>query len=268
MSRLLIFGQGYTASRLRIHLEAQGWQVAGTGRTPRPGVLAFDDPAVAGHIAAASHILSSVPPDDGDPVLARHGKALAAGSAWLGYFSSTGVYGDRGGAWVDETAPIGGGRRTPRVEADLGWQALDPRVHIFRLPGIYGPGRSALGRVREGKANRIDAPGQVFSRIHVDDIRAAVTAAMARPRPGVYNIADDEPAPGHEVTAFACALLGVEPPPPIALEKAKLSPQARGFYAESRRVANAKMSRDLGLRLRYPDYRSGLRACLSEESQS
>lgn len=269
MKRLLIFGQGYTATRLRARLEPAGWHVTGTARRPRHGVLGIDDTRLAAEIAAASHILSSVPPDGGtDPVLDRHAAATAASPAWLGYLSSTGVYGDTGGAFVDETAPVGGGRRTARVEADLRWQLLDRRVHVFRLPGIYGPGRSAFERVRSGRASRIDAGDQVFSRIHVDDIGTAIIAAMTRPRPGVYNIADDEPAAGHAVITVACRMLAVEPPPMIPLAAAGLSPAAAGFYAESRRVANGKMMRDLGVRLRYPEYRSGLRAVLLEENST
>ncbi|MGB3722978.1 MAG: SDR family NAD(P)-dependent oxidoreductase [Pacificimonas sp.] len=267
--RLLIFGLGYTASRLRSRLEGSGWTVTGTGQTARDGVLAFDDPQLAIEIERATHILSSVPPvDDADPVLKRYGGAIAAAPAWLGYLSSTGVYGDCGGAWVDETAPIGGGRRTARAAADAAWLALDPRTHVFRLPGIYGPGRSPFQRLRDGKASRIDSPGQVFSRIHVDDICSALLAAMTHPRPGIYNIADDQPAPAHEVTAFAAQLSGQDMPPLIPLEKAQLSPMARGFYAENRWVANGKMLRDLGVRLRYPDYKSGLRAIYVEETSA
>lgn len=264
MNRLLILGQGYTGSRLRVWAERSGWAVVGTARSARAGILMADDPAVAAEIARATHILSSVPPDeDADPVLARHGDALAASGARRLYLSSTGVYGDTAGAWVDETAPVGHGRRTARAAADLAWQAIGARV--LRLPGIYGPGRSALDRVREGTAQRIDAGAQVFSRIHVDDIVAGIVAAFAA-APGVWNIADDLPAPGHEVTAFAARLLGFVPPPLVPLADARLSPQARAFYAENRRVANGKMKRDLGLRLRYPDYRCGLRACLQEAS--
>lgn len=263
MPHLLILGQGYTGTRLRAALERGGWTVTGTARTARPGILAADDPAVASAVAGATHILSSVPPEaDGDPVLARHGAALASSGAWLGYLSSTGVYGDTGGAWVDETAPVGGGRRSARATADIAWQGIGARV--LRLPGIYGPGRSALDRARAGTAQRIDAGTQVFSRIHVDDIVAAVIAAFNAP-PGVWNVADDLPAPGHAVTAFACRLAGAALPPLLPLAEAALSPQARAFYAENRRVANGKMKRDLGIRLRYPDYRSGLRACLLED---
>lgn len=267
-NRLLILGFGYTASRLKARLDDGDWTVIGTGRTARDGVLAFhDEAAVHQEIDRATHILSSVPPaEDGDPVLSVYGNAIAAARCWTGYLSSTGVYGDCGGAWVDETAPIGSGRRTSRSAADADWRQLSARTHVFRLPGIYGPGRSPFQKLREGTASRIDAPGQVFSRIHVDDICTAVIAAMRRPKPGIYNIADDQPAPAHEVTAFAAHLLGIKPPPLIPLENAQLSPMARGFYAENRRVANGKMTRDLGIRLRYPDYRSGLSATLSEET--
>ena len=270
MTRLLVFGLGYTASRLADRLRDEGWTVAGVRRTASDGALAFDDPGVMTEIAQATHILSSVPPEPsgGDPVLARYGDALrAAPASWIGYLSSTGVYGDTGGAWVDESAPIGGGRRDVRTAADLNWQRVGRRTHIFRLPGIYGPGRSPLDRVRAGAAHRIDLPGHVFSRIHVDDIVAGVMASMAAPKAGVYNIADDEPASGTVVTAYACDLLGRPYPPLQGLDDAKLSPAARGFYAECRRVANGKMKRDLGLRLRYPSYREGLRACLEEQQR-
>ena len=255
--RLLIFGLGYTASRLAVRLRGEGWHVTGTSRATLP----LDDPRVAEEIAAATHILSSVPPVDGtDPVLDLHGEAPAAGGAWLGYLSSTGVYGDTGGAWVDESAAIGTGRRNARAEADLRWQALGARV--FRLPGIYGPGRSALDRVRAGQANRVDG-NQVFGRIHVDDIAAAVIAGFGH-GPAVWNVADHEPASGNAVTEYACDLLGL--PYPAVVPVAALSPMAQGFYTERRRVAATKITRDLGLRLRYPDYRAGLRACMAEEN--
>lgn len=278
--RCLIFGLGYTAGHLAARLVSEGWHVTGTRRTSEPvegmEVLAFDDPAVAARLAEADAVLSSVPPDadpgQPDPVLRAFGPALAALPArWIGYLSSTGVYGDAAGGWVDETSPLGEGRRSARREADLGWQALarDARapVHIFRLPGIYGPGRSALDRVREDKAHRIDAPGHVFCRIHVEDIIGAVCASLARPdAPGeaaVYNVADDEPAPGRAVTEYACDLLGVPYPPLQSLEEAGLSPMARSFYSESRRVRNDKLRQRLGYALRYPTYREGLRACLA-----
>ena len=260
--RLLIFGLGYTALRLATRLRGQGWVVTGTGRSARPDVMSFDDPAVADDIAQATHILSSVPPSAaGDPVLTTYGRLIALRAPWIGYLSSTGVYGDTGGAWVDETAPVGTGRRSARSEADVAWQAL-PNAHIFRLPGIYGPGRSAIDRVRSGQAQRVDAPGHMFSRIHVDDIVEAVIAAMHRPNPGVYNITDDVPASGAAVIESACDLLGATYPPIVQPEQ--LNPQARGFYSERRRVSNGKMKRDLGVRLRYPDCVHGLRACLEE----
>ena len=266
MSHLLILGEGYTGGRLRAALDTRVWQVTGTAREAREGVLSFDDEdSVAAAIKGATHILSSIPPaGDRDPVLDRYGTRIAAARAWRGYLSSTGVYGDWRGAWVDESAPIGGGRRTGRSDADERWQGM-PGCHIFRLPGIYGPGRSPFARLRAGTAKRIGSPGQVFSRVHVDDIVGAVMRAMTAPAPGIYNIADDEPAPAHEVTAFAAQLMGVSPPPLQPLDQAELSPAARGFYSENRRVANGRMKRVLGASLRYPDYRGGLRAVWREE---
>lgn len=256
MAHLFIFGLGYSAKRIRTAMEAAGWRVTATGSA---GELAFDDEAgVRGALATATHVLSSVPPSgDSDPVLTRYGGALAHN--WLGYLSSTGVYGDAGGAWVDETAPIGTGRRSARSEADAQWLGLGARV--FRLPGIYGPGRSALERVQAGRAHRIDLPGQVFSRIHVEDIVSAVVAAFEAPA-GAYNLADDLPASQNAVIAEACRLLAAPVPPLLSLEEAALSPPARAFYDENRRVANGKAKRVLGWRPRFADYRAGLRACL------
>lgn len=255
--RLFIFGLGYTAARIAAALEQRGWEVISTGRA---GTLRFDDAgAVRLALADASYVLSSVPPggDGLDPVLETYGDALTGKG--LVYLSSTGVYGDCGGAWVDETAPIGTGRRTARAEADAAWLALAARV--LRLPGIYGPGRSALERVREGRAHRIDLAGQVFSRVHVDDIVAAAIAALDAP-PGAYNIADDEPCSQNMVIEAACRLLGVPPPALKSLDAAGLSPMARAFYLENRRVANGKAKRVLGWAPRYPSFREGLPACL------
>ncbi len=264
--RMLILGMGYTASRLADHLRLAGWQVTGTRREGSETALAFDDEnAVRAAIAAATHILSSVPPrpEDGDPVLDLYGQALVTSSAqWIGYLSSTGVYGDTGGAWVDESAAIGSGRRSGRAVADLAWQALRDDVRVFRLPGIYGPERSALERVAAGKAHRIDLPDQVFSRIHVDDIVTAVCASFDAPA-GVYNIADNLPCSQNAVIEHACDLLGIEWPQLQTLEEAQLSPMARGFYAENRRVANGKAKRLLGWQPLYPDYRAGLLACMA-----
>lgn len=284
--RLFVFGLGYSALALGERLRAEGWTVAGTVREDdkaavlrRAGyaVHRFDRDRplsdVAAVLAGATHLLSSVPPDrDGDPVLDRHGpdiRAAAMGSAgglaWIGYLSTTGVYGDRGGDWVDEESELrpSGERGRRRVAAEAGWSALGLPLHIFRLAGIYGPGRSALDTVRAGRAKRIDKPGQVFSRIHVADIARALRASMAAPRPGaVYNVCDDDPAPPGDVIAHACRLLGVEPPEPEPFETADLSPMARSFYADSKRVRNGRLKRELGLDLLYPDYRAGLAAIL------
>ncbi|MEC3912501.1 SDR family NAD(P)-dependent oxidoreductase [Sphingobium sp. CR2-8] len=264
MPHMLILGMGYTASRLADRLRAQGWRVTGVRRSAGADILAFDDDgAVRAAIASATHILSSVPPEgDADPVLSRYGAAIAAAPAlWTGYLSSTGVYGDAAGAWVDEGSPVGQGRRTARAAADMDWGALRPDMRRFRLPGIYGPGRSALERAREGKAHRIDLPGQVFSRVHVDDIVAGVIASFDGP-PGVYNLADDLPCAQNDVIEAACDLLGLCWPPLQTMEQAALSPMARGFYAENRRVANGRAKRLLGWSPLYPTYRHGLRACL------
>lgn len=264
--RLLVLGLGYTAAHIATAFAARGGTITAVRSRPAAGVLTLDDPALPAAIADATHILSSVPPaaDGGDPVLAAHAAALAAAPAlWVGYLSSTGVYGDAGGAWVDEASPLNG-RRSGRIAADLAWQALHPRARIFRLPGIYGPGRSALDRLKAGPVARIDLPGHVFSRVHVADITGAVLASFDSGAPGVYNLADDEPAPGEAVTAYAARLLGSAVPPLQSLAQANLSPMGRAFYAECRRVANGKMTRDLRYQLRYPDYRCGLAACLQE----
>lgn len=256
--RLLIFGLGYAAQRIAALAETRGARVVGTSRAGRDGTVAFDDVERVGfELEHATHILSSVPPDGEDPVLARYGDALRAHAGWVGYLSATGVYGDTGGAWVDEAAPIGGGRRSERAAADAAWGAIGAR--IFRLPGIYGPGRSALDRVRDGRATRIDMPGQVFSRVHVDDIACGVVAGFDAPA-GAYNLADDLPASQNAVVEYACRLLGAPLPPLQTLEQARLGPMARDFYSENRRIANGRARRVLGWRPLYPDYRFGLRA--------
>jgi nucleoside-diphosphate-sugar epimerase len=266
MSHLLIFGLGYTAARIKAALEAKGWRVDATGRA---GNLAFDADfeAIRSIIGTCDAILSSVPPErvtGGDDVLLTYGGALEAAArkgTWIGYLSSTGVYGDQAGAWVDEATPTiaetGAGRRNARAEADLAWLRLGARV--FRLPGIYGPGRSALDRVRAGQARRIDLPGQVFSRVHADDIASGVIAALEQNAPaGAYNLGDDFPCNGNEVTEHACRLLGLPLPPLETLEEANLSEMARGFYMENRRVANGKAKRVLGWEPRFPTYVEGL----------
>lgn len=283
---LFCFGLGYTASALARRLLARGWSVRGTSRSAAAcaelaarGIAAwpFDrdrplaDPAAA--LAGATHILISVPPDDaGDPVLDCHGADIAALSPplqWAGYLSTTGVYGDRGGGLVDEAsgrrpATMRGARRVAAEDGWCGlWRGRGVPVHLFRLAAIYGPGRNALEAVKTGQARRIVKPGQVFSRIHVDDLSAVLEASMARPNPGAaYNVCDDEAAPPQDVTAFACELLGVAPPPEVPFEEAEMSDMARSFYGENKRVANGRIKQELGVTLRYPDYRAGLRALL------
>ncbi len=261
---MLIFGLGYTAKVLAARLRADGWTICATGRD---GDLDFADRAtVESALAGSSHVLSSVPPDSkrtdsagGDPVLEAYGQSMDG--KWIGYLSSTGVYGDTGGAWVDESAELvgfgGAGRRTARADADLAWQKLGALV--FRLPGIYGPGRSPIDRVVSGVAHRVDVPGQVFSRVHVEDIVSGVIAGLAAPA-GVYNLADNLPASQNAVIEEACRLLGRELPPLLSLDEANLSPMARAFYAENRRVANGKAKRVLGWVPVYPTYVEGLRA--------
>ncbi|MDJ0951880.1 MAG: SDR family oxidoreductase [Alphaproteobacteria bacterium] len=287
--RLFIFGLGYSATALARSVLTDGGTVAGTVRSEAKraeiadsGVEAhlfdrdrpLEEPARA--LAGATHILSSVPPDAaGDPVIDQHGADLAALASsaqpprWIGYLSTTGVYGDRDGGWVDEASELfpTGPRGERRLAAERAWLALGERtgipVHLFRLAGIYGPGRSALDTVRAGRARRIVKPGQVFSRIHVDDIVQVVRASMAHPNPGAaYNVCDDEAAPPQEVIAHACDLLGVAPPPLVPFEPAALSDMARSFYRDNKRVRNDRIKTELGVELGYPDYRSGLRALL------
>jgi nucleoside-diphosphate-sugar epimerase len=266
---LLIFGLGYSAEWIARAAEARGMTVAATTRDGRGGTIAFDDrERVRAALARATHVLSSVPPTEaGDPVLDGYGEQLGGeqlggerlwgeqlGGRWLGYLSSTGVYGDAGGAWVDEGAPIRG-RRANRNAADAEWLARGARV--FRLPGIYGPGRSALERVAEGAAHRVDLPGQIFSRVHVADIARGVVAGFDGPA-GAYNLADDLPASQNDVAVYAASLLNLPPPPFVPLES--LSPMARAFYADNRRVASTKAKRVLNWRPLFRDYRFGLRA--------
>lgn len=282
--RLFCFGFGYSARHLAERLARLGWAVAGTAKAPVPDAAGtpiypfargrpLADPA--GALAGTTHLLVSVPPDEaGDPVLAEHaGDVLALpGLRWVGYLSTTGVYGDRGGGWVDEAADLlpTGERGRRRVAAEAEWLDLCRRhgvpVHLFRLAGIYGPGRSALDTVRSGHARRIDKPGQLFSRIHVADIAATLIASIARPNPGAaYNVCDDDPAPPSDVIAFAASLLGLPPPPLVPLATADLSPMARSFYDDNKRVCNRRIKEELGVRLAFPSYRDGLPALLAAE---
>jgi nucleoside-diphosphate-sugar epimerase len=282
---LFCFGLGYSAQVLARRFVARGEAVAGTMRT-QEGAEAlramgitphlYGSAAVDGALAKASHILVSVPPDEArDPVLLRYGAALVAQAPrlrWIGYLSTTGVYGDRGGGWVDEESALAptGPRGARRVAAEAAWQDLAAKhglpLHIFRLAAIYGPGRNALRALLEGTAQRIDKPGQVFSRIHVEDLANALEASTARPQAGrIYNLCDDAPAPPAEIIAFAAELLGLSPPPLIPWEEAALSPMAASFYDDNKRVSNARAKRELALTLRYPSYREGLRALLAVE---
>jgi hypothetical protein len=272
---LLSLGHGYSAQALARLLRPRGWRILGTSRTPAhlaamaaQGVEAHPWPGsdLAPLLARATHVLSSIPPaPQGDPVLPALGP-LPAG-VWVGYLSTTAVYGDHGGAWVDEDTPPtpGTDRGQWRLRAERQWQAAGP-AHIFRLAGIYGPGRGPFEKVRDGSARRIVKPGQVFSRIHVDDIAAAVAAAMDRPGPGLWNVCDDDPAPPQEVIGQAARLLGLPLPPEEAYDPAAMTPMAASFYAENKRVRNDRMRRDLGVRLRYPTYREGLAALLAAET--
>ena len=219
-------------------------------------------------LAEATHLLSSVPPDaEGDPSCGSMERRSARAAALLIATSTTGVYGDHGSGWVDEDTPRHRAARSRRrLAAEQAWRALQreaggPSVQVFRLAGIYGPGRNPLEALRAGRARRIVKRGQVFCRIHLEDIVTVLQASMARPRPGaIYNLADDEPADPAEVIAYAARLLGQEPPPAIPFEEAELSPLARSFYADNRRVANQRIKEELGVQLKYPSYRKGLQA--------
>ena len=286
-NRLFCFGCGYTAQALVLNLRSKSaWSFAGTTRSPdktaamrREGVeplLWHGGELGGGALNDATHILVSTPPgEQGCPALAGAGAAIAARAAsikWLGYLSTNGVYGDHDGAWVDETSELRGtsARARRRIDAETAWRALADKAElpliIFRLPGIYGPGRSALDSVREGKAKRVFKEGQVFSRMHADDIAAALAASMERPNAhNLYNLADDEPAPPQDVIAYACDLLGVAPPPLVPLEEAGLSDMGKSFYADNKRVSNRRMKDALDVALKFPSYREGLRAILAAE---
>ncbi len=282
---LLSFGHGYSAQALGQLLTPDRWRIIGTTRTAdkasrlkaqgvEPVVWPGSD--LSGALDAATHILvSAAPTETGDPVLEALGDRIAARAqnlTWVGYLSTTGVYGDHRGGWVDETTPLTPSTRRGRlrVAAETAWRQLADRaglpLHIFRLAGIYGPGRGPFAKVRDGTARRIIKPGQVFSRIHVDDIAQVLAASIARPDPGaIYNVCDDDPAPPQDVIAYAAELLGLPLPPDIAFDEADLSPMARSFYAESKRVRNDRIKEDLGVRLLNPDYRTGLAALLRAE---
>ncbi len=284
MNRLFCFGLGFTSKALIRQLEPARWQFAGSCRTPASAISAAGagiDPYVFnGEIPMedarealdkTTHLLISIPPDEnGDRVLRHHMAHVAVQGQslkWIGYLSTIGVYGDHGGGWIDEDTPVNpvSARGEARVVAENQWLEFGVKtglpVHIFRLPGIYGPGRNALQSLKKGKARCIIKQNQVFNRIYVDDLARVLEASMQRPHPGrIYNVVDDEPAPPQDVTAFAARLMGIEPPPPVLLEEADLAPMARSFYEECKRVRNQRIKNELGVTLACPDYRAGIQA--------
>jgi len=280
---LLSIGHGYSAQGLTERLLPQGWRIIGTTRSAEKaealraaGIepLLWPGQDLAPAIRAASHILTSVAPVDGiDPVLAHARDEIAANAArleWVGYLSTTAVYGNHGGGWVTEDSPPTPAteRGKARVAAEAEWGAIAVLpLHIFRLAGIYGPGRGPFAKVRNGTARRIIKQGQVFSRTHVEDIAQVLEASILRPNPGAaYNVCDDDPAPPEDVIAYAAELLGVPIPPAEDFETAEMTPMARSFYAESKKVSNARIKEELGVALLYPSYRAGLDALLARES--
>lgn len=278
MKTLLCIGHGYSATALSQRLIPQGWHVIGTTRSADKarrleamGVEALVWPGdISQALARATHLLSSVGPDDaGDPVIRDLGPAITARTwDWVGYFSTTAVYGHHNGAWVDETTALtpATARGAARVRAEAEWAALGLPLHIFRLAGIYGPGRGPFEKVRDGTARRIFKPGQVFSRVHVEDIAQVVDASLHQPYPGaIYNVCDDDPASPEDVLSLAAELLGLPEPPMVPYEAAEMTPMARSFYAENKRVRNDRIKRDLGVRLIYPTYREGLAGLLAKE---
>ena len=276
MKTLLSIGHGYSAQALARRLLPQGWRIIGTTRGDpealrATGVEALTWPGadLRPALAQATHLLTSVAPGAADPVLAALGADIAgAGPDWVGYLSTTAVYGHHNGDWVDETTPPAPttvrGEARARAEAD--WAALGLPLHVFRLAGIYGPGRGPFEKVRDGTARRILKPGQVFSRIHVDDIANVLEAAILRPAPGVYNVCDDDPASPEAILGLAAQMLNLPEPPMVAYEDAEMTPMARSFYAENKRVRNDRIKQVLGVRLLYPTYREGLAAILAAEA--
>lgn len=278
---LLSIGHGYSAQALEPLLLPRGWTIIGTTRNPAKaqamaerGVTPLVWPGNPLPLGSATALLVSVAPGEEDPVLAAHGTEISRAShlRWVGYLSTIGVYGDQQGGWVDETTPPNATstRARARIHAETAWQEVctkaGVRLHIFRLAGIYGPGRGPIAKLREGRAQRVVKPGQYFSRIHQADIGQALDCAMqSEIGSRIYNLCDDHPAPPQDVLAFAAQLAGVPVPPEVPFEKADLSPMARSFYADSKRVRNDRIKQELGLKLLYPDYESGLRNILAEE---
>lgn len=282
---LFSFGHGYTAQALAARLIPQGWRIIGTTRSAdkfanirKTGVepVLWPGSDVGDLLSEADYLLISAGPGpEGDPVLAQLREDItrvASRLTWCGYLSTTGVYGDHDGGWVDEDTPLTPSteRGQKRVDAEAAWRSVPGLpLHIFRLAGIYGPGRGPFAKVRKGSARRIIKDGQVFSRIHVDDIAQALALSMAQPDPGaVYNLCDDDPAPPQDVIAHAAELLGLPLPPAVDFLTAEMTPMARSFYAESKKVRNDRIKEALGWRPAFPDYRSGLAALLRAEEEA
>ena len=282
MNHLLCFGFGFSAQTFAAQLDKREWKISATSRDPE-GIAGVNARGFHGFLFDSklqiapdvTHLLISAPPDEnGDPILRLFQEQLQRLSKqlkWVGYFSTTGVYGDRGGDWVDEDSPLepNTARGQRRLETERSWLKLHSDyglpVHLFRLAGIYGPGRNQLLTVLNGSAKRIIKPGQIFSRIHVDDIAGVLAASIARPNPGrAYNVCDDEPCPPQEVVEYAANLLGLPLPPEISFEQAELSSMAKSFYADSKRVSNQRVKNELDYQLHYPNYRDGLRALSSQ----
>jgi len=287
MSELLVFGAGFSARACALRTHSMFDHVRGTSRSPgkaeqlqAAGIepVIFDGspkPEIAAAVASATHLLVSIAPDaDGDPVLKACGEALAASRSleWICYLSTVGVYGDHDGNWVTEDTPCRpvSARSVERAEAEAAWLSLararDIPLAIFRLSGIYGPGRNAFVNIANGTSRRLVKPGQVFNRIHRDDIAQAFVLAVRLKADGVFNITDDEPAPPQDVVAFAHQLAGIAPPPEIDFDTVELSPMARSFYGENKRVSNLKSRQVLGLAYAYPDYRAALARMWREDA--
>jgi nucleoside-diphosphate-sugar epimerase len=283
--QLFCFGLGFSSQALAKRLLLQGWDVSGTVRGEQEdscanniSVFPFDGSRstteISEAISCVTHLLITIPPQPlGDVVLENFAEEISRARQlqWIGYISSTGVYGDTQGEWVDESSPLLASTNSnrQRIEVESAWLKLGKdyglRVMVFRCVGIYGPGRNLLISVRQGRARRIDKPGLVFSRIHSEDLAQTLEASMKKPQPGeIYNVSDDCPSPPVEAVEYACSLLGVEPPPLMPFEEADLSPTARGFYITNKRVSNKKIKQELGVTLRYPDYRSGLNELLKD----
>jgi nucleoside-diphosphate-sugar epimerase len=282
---LFSFGHGYSAQALARRLLSQGWAITGTTRSAdraqefdSAGVtsLVLGEDPILPQLSQATHLLvSAAPGPDGDPMLHHYREALVEAAphlTWVGYLSTTGVYGDHGGNWVTEDTALTPAtkRGIARVEAEAAWQSfardLGLNLSIFRLAGIYGPGRGPFAKVRSGTARRIIKQGQIFSRIHVEDIAQVLEAAIHRPElSGIYNVCDDLPVPPEDVIGYAAELLGLPLPPQEDFETADMTPMARSFYAESKKVSNEKMKRDLDVKLIYLDYKTGLKALLAQD---